>query len=405
MYLSPITLDQIRSAQSELAKLLDPTPLVRNEWLSDKYGRNIYLKLENMQPVGSFKIRGAAYRISRLTEEQRARGVITASAGNHAQGVAWGARKYGVKATIVMPRGAAIVKLQNTRALGAEVVLAGDTYDEAYEAAQDLGSQTGAVYVPAFEDADVIAGQGTIGLEIFESLPEVDSVIASIGGGGLVAGVGSALKALKPSVQIHACQAAGAPSMVRALREGQSVRLEMADTFADGIAVKYARESMRSLLAPLVDGLYEVDDESTAAALLTLMERAKIVSEGAAAISLAALDQIPKERLGKNVVVLVCGGNIDVNVLGRVIERGLIRSGRRLRVNVWVEDRPGALARITLLLAELGVNIIQAIHDRSEPSTTLSRTEIEFTLETKGTEHSAEVIERLRGTVVGLEVR
>jgi threonine dehydratase len=405
MKINPISLEQIRQAQVELRRLLPPTPLLKNEWLSEKYGRNIYLKLENMQPVGSFKIRGATYKIARLTEAQRAAGVITASAGNHAQGVAWGARQYGVKSTIVMPKGAAIVKVQNTRSLGAEVVLAGETYDEAYEAALELSQKSGAFYIPAFEDSDVIAGQGTVGLEIFESLPEVDSIVGSIGGGGLVAGVGSALRALKPSVRILACQASGSPSMLRALREGHSVKLDHASTFADGIAVKHARESMRALLAPLVDSAYEVDDESTAAALLTLMERAKIVTEGAAAISLAALDQIPAEKLGQNVVILVCGGNIDVNVLGRVIERGLIRAGRRLRMNIWVEDRPGALARITALLAELGVNILQTIHDRSEPTTTLDRTEIELTLETKGPEHSAEVASRLKSQVLRMEIR
>lgn len=399
-----ITLADVQEARQELYKYLQPSPLLYNSWLSESLGCELYLKLENMQPIGSFKIRGATYRISKLTTAERRRGVIAASAGNHAQGVAWGSRRLGVDAMIIMPRGAALTKIQNTRALGASVELYGDTYDEACAHARKIARKTGRVFVHAFEDRYVIAGQGTAGLEILEQLPDVDFVVGSVGGGGLMTGVSTVLKTLCPKVSIVACQAAGAASMVQSIRKGHALKLPHLDTFADGIAVREASETMRKFLKPLVDHWVTEDDESIARAVLTLMEKAKVIAEGSGALPLAALDRIRSKIRRKKVVLIVSGGNIDVNLLSRIIDRGLIRAGRRVRVNVLVSDRPGSLARLTDLIARQGANVLQAIHDRSEPSTTIDQTEVALTLETRGPEHSRELMKALREHVMRLEL-
>lgn len=399
-----VTLANVREASEILRKHLPPSPLLYNPWMSAVYGCEIYLKLENMQPIGSFKIRGATNRIAHLTAKERKKGVIAASAGNHAQGVAWGAKKLGVKATIVMPRGAPLMKIQNTESLGAEVILAGDTYDESFAVAQGLARKTGKVLVHAFDDRDVIAGQGTVALELLEQSPDLDAIVCSVGGGGLLAGIATVFNELRPQTKIYAAQAAGAPSMAQSLKKGRPISLDRVETFADGIAVGTTRKTTYDILKRHVDKMLLADDESIAAAILTLVEKAKVISEGAAAVSVAVLDQLRKELKGKKVAIIVCGGNIDVNVLGRVIDRGLIRKGRRLRVNVLISDRPGTLARLTATIARVGANVIQAIHDRSEPSTTLDRTEVALTLETRGHEHSAEVIRALEKDVVELHV-
>ena len=399
-----ITLDQIQEASALLRQHLPPSPLLYNPWMSASYGCEIYLKLENMQPIGSFKIRGATNKIAHLTPKERKKGVIAASAGNHAQGVAWGAKELGVKATIVMPRGAPIVKIQNTESLGAEVILQGDSYDECFAIAHKMAKKTGKVLVHAFDDPHVIAGQGTVGLELLEQLPDVDAVVCSVGGGGLLSGISLVLNELRPKTKIYAAQATGAASMALSLKKGKPVSLDKVETFADGIAVGTTRRRTFDILRNSVDRMLLADDELIAAAILTLAEKAKVVSEGAAAVSVAVLDQIRKELKGKKVAIIVCGGNIDVNVLNRVIDRGLIRKGRRLRVNVLISDRPGSLARLTATIAQAGANVIQAIHDRSEPTTTLDRTEVALTLETRGHEHSAEVVQALRGEVLDLQV-
>jgi threonine dehydratase len=399
-----VDLAAIREASVILKKHLVPSPLLYNPWMSATYGCEIFLKLENMQPIGSFKIRGATNRIAHLTPKERKKGVIAASAGNHAQGVAWGAKELGVKATIVMPKGAPIVKVQNTENLGAEVILAGDTYDECFAVALKLAKKTGKVLVHAFDDPEVIAGQGTVALELLEQMHQIDAVVCSVGGGGLLSGIATVLNELSPKTKIYAAQAAGAASMAMSLRKGRPVTLDRVETFADGIAVGATRKTTFDILKKSVDRMLVADDEMIAAAILTLAEKAKVVSEGAAAVSVAVLDQLKKELKGKRVAIIVCGGNIDVNVLNRVIDRGLIRKGRRLRVNVLISDRPGSLARLTATIARSGANVIQAIHDRSEPSTTLDRTEVALTLETRGHEHSAEVIQALKRDVLDLHV-
>lgn len=398
------TLAEIQDAKHELDKYLPPSPLLLNPWLSEFMDCQVYLKLENMQPIGSFKIRGATYKISKLTEAQKKLGVIAASAGNHAQGVAWGSRQLGVHALIVMPQSAPIVKLQNTQALGAEVVLKGNNYDEAYIEACQIAAKTGRNFVHAYEDESVIAGQGTVGLEILEQLPEVDYVVGSVGGGGLMAGVATVFKSLRPQTQIVGCQASGAPSMICSIRKGKAISLNSAVTFADGIALMKSSEKMRQLLAPVIDEWVEVSEEAIAAAVLTLLEKGKILSEGSGAVPLAALEGMRKLIRRKKVVLIISGGNIDVNVLSRIIDLGLVRAGRRVRVNVWIADRPGSLALLTELIAKEGANILQAIHDRNEPSTTIDQAEVALTLETRGPEHSAVLIEKLRSHVLRLEL-
>jgi threonine dehydratase len=399
-----VTLAEIQEARQTLKNYLPPSPLLYNSWLSEAMGCDVWLKLENMQPIGSFKIRGATYKISRLSAAERKRGVIAASAGNHAQGVAWGSRQLGVDSLIVMPKPAPLMKVQNTRSLGAGIEQAGDSYDEAFVAAQRIAKKTGRVFVHAFADRDVIAGQGTAGLEILEQLPNVDVVISAVGGGGLMAGIGTVIKELRPRCRVVGCQASGAASMVRSVKKGAAVKLDRVETFADGIAVGEANEGMRRVLAGVVDEWCTADDEAIAAAILMLLEKAKTIAEGAGALPLAALEQLRKKVRGKRVVLVIGGGNIDVNVLARILDRGLIRAGRRIRVNVLVSDRPGSLARLAELISKQGANVIQAIHDRSEPSTRIDQTDVALTLETRGPEHSRELLEALERSVIRMEV-
>ena len=398
-----IDLADIRKAKRKLDHYLKPTPLVLNTWLSEMLDCEVYLKLENMQPIGSFKIRGATYKISELSKQERRRGVIAASAGNHAQGVAWGSRQLGVSSMIVMPNGASIVKLENTKALGAEVILKGNTYDQACQAARVLAQETQRVFVHAFEDPLVIAGQGTLGLELFEQLPDVDFVVGAVGGGGMMTGVSSAFRSLRPTAKMIACQAAGAPSMFESIRKHKAISLPV-QTFADGIAVGSTSDEMRRLLSPLIDRWIKVDEDAIATAVLMLLEKAKIIAEGSGAVPLAALGQMRTQIKGKKVALIISGGNIDVNLISRIIDLGLIRTGRRLRVNVLILDRPGSLAILTDLVGKSGSNILQVIHDRSKPSARINQTDVELTLETRGPEHSRDVVKILRKHVLKLEV-
>jgi threonine dehydratase len=401
--MKPVTLSEIQNARLVLEKILPPTPLVKNDWLSRRYGCEVYLKLETAQPVGSFKIRGASYKISQLTETEKKKGVIAASAGNHAQGVAWGAREFGTNALIVMPDNASIMKIHNTQLLGAEVRLEGENYDESFQAAQKIMKETGRTFVHAFHDLQVIAGQGTIGLEILEQCPDVDFVVASIGGGGLLAGLATALKAKKSSIKIIGCQAKNASSMVKSLNAHEVVDTEFKGTFADGIAVKKANPDLYTMLSPLVDYTFEADEDEIAMNVLQFMEKAKLVVEGAGAIILGALDRYKKEIQGKKVVLVVCGGNIDVNLISRIIERGLSTLGRRVHLKVQISDRPGSLSKLTALIGSLNANILQAMHDRNDTKLKLDETEVELLLETRGKDHSEEVIKALKNYCIRIE--
>lgn len=347
----------------------------------------IYLKPENLQYTGSFKLRGAYYKISQLSDEEKARGVIACSAGNHAQGVALGAAHNGIKALICLPAGAPISKVQATKNLGAEVCLVPGVYDDAYAKAIELRDEHGYTFVHPFDDPLVIAGQGTIGLEIVEEMPDVDAVIVPIGGGGLIAGVAFALKTLKPDVKVYGVQAAGAPSMADSVKNGERIRLDKVSTIADGIAVKEPGINTYEMVKKYVDDIVTVTDDEIAAAILALIEQHKLVSEGAGAVSVAAamFNKVPVE--GKKVVCLVSGGNIDVTSLNRVITRGLVKSGRDCTLSVMLSDKPGQLSRVCSIIGDMGANIIAVNHERMNANTEINGCVLRVEMETRNSEH------------------
>ncbi len=362
----------------------------------------LYLKTENLQLTGSFKLRGAYYKISQLSDEEKARGVIACSAGNHAQGVALGATHNGIKALICLPAGAPMSKVEATKGYGAEVCLVPGVYDDAYAKAIELRDANGYTFVHPFDDPKVIAGQGTIGLEILEQLPEVEAVVVPIGGGGLIAGVAYAIKTLRPDVKVYGVQAAGAPSMVQSLADGKIAHLDKVATIADGICVKQPGELTYELCSKYVDDVVTVNDDETAAAILALMEKQKVVAEGAGAVAVAAVmfDKVPVR--GKKVVALVSGGNIDVNTLSRVITRGLSKSGRNYTFTINLPDKPGQLANVMNVIAAEGGNVISVNHERINSSTEITGCTIRLELETRDNDH----IKRLRQalTDAGLQV-
>lgn len=362
----------------------------------------LYLKTENLQLTGSFKLRGAYYKISQLSDEEKARGVIACSAGNHAQGVALGATHNGIKALICLPAGAPMSKVEATKGYGAEVCLVPGVYDDAYAKAIELRDANGYTFVHPFDDPKVIAGQGTIGLEILEQLPEVEAVVVPIGGGGLIAGVAYAIKTLRPDVKVYGVQAAGAPSMVQSLADGKIAHLDKVATIADGICVKQPGELTYELCSKYVDDVVTVNDDETAAAILALMEKQKVVAEGAGAVAVAAVmfDKVPV--CGKKVVALVSGGNIDVNTLSRVITRGLSKSGRNYTFTINLPDKPGQLANVMNVIAAEGGNVISVNHERINSSTEITGCTIRLELETRDNDH----IKRLRQalTDAGLQV-
>lgn len=364
---------------------------------------DLYLKTENLQLTGSFKLRGAYYKISQLSDEEKARGVIACSAGNHAQGVALGATHNGIKALICLPAGAPISKVEATKRYGAEVCLVPGVYDDAYAKAVELRDEFGYTFVHPFDDEKVIAGQGSIGLEILEQLPDVEAVVVPVGGGGLIAGVAFAIKTLRPDVKVYGVQAAGAPSMEVSLHKGERVRLDSVSTIADGIAVKEPGTLTYELCKKYVDEIITVNDEETAAAILALMERQKVVAEGAGAVSVAAVmfNKLPVEC--KKVVCIVSGGNIDVNTLNRVITRGLAKSGRNYTFVIELPDKPGQLAGVMDVIAEQGGNIISVIHDRLNTNSGINGCSIRVELETRDAAHITLLREAL--TAAGFNVQ
>jgi threonine dehydratase len=387
---------EIETARQRLRPAIYCSPCAYSETLSQHTGTRCFIKLENLQMTGSFKERGAANKLLTLSEAERSRGVITASAGNHGLAVAFHAQRLRIRAVIVMPEWAPLIKVASARRHGAEVVQAGADYDEAHAHARRLSEERRLAFIHPFDDIQVIAGQGTIGLELLEQCPEMDAVVVPVGGGGLIAGVAAALKAVKPTARVIGVQAAELPAMRRALALGGPVALPPAATIADGIAVRQVGELPLEITRRLVDEVVTVDEEEIANAILLLLEIEKTVAEGAGATPLAALVNKKVALQGKRVVLILSGGNIDVNVISRIIERGLVKDGRLVRLTVLLQDRPGALARLTGLVAEARANILHITHDRAFSTARIGETEVELTLETSGREQIEAVKRHLR---------
>lgn len=386
-----IGIEHIRAARARAAGIVKTTPLDLSTTFSTLCGCEIYLKLENLQKTGSFKVRGALNKVQLLAASARARGVITASAGNHAQGVAYAARMAGVTATVVMPETAAFSKVEATGGYGARVVLTGRDYNEAFERAQTLAEEYGATFVHAFDDADVIAGQGTLGLELLEQLPDVDTVVVPVGGGGLLAGLISALRGAGSRARIIGVQAAGASSLKPSLSAGARVELDHVDTIADGLATRAIGMQPFEIIRSAVDAAVEVNDAEIAEAVLLLLERAKTVVEGAGAVGLAACLAGRIGAAGAKVAVVISGGNIDTNLLDRIINLGLAHEGRLFRFTTLLQDRPGELRRLVTCIAACGANIHQIRHERAQPGLALTQAAVTLDLETRGREHIVEI--------------
>ena len=376
-----LTLDKIYHAAYVLKSVARKTDLIAAPGLNAE--SEIYLKTENLQVTGSFKVRGAYYKISQLTADEKAKGVIASSAGNHAQGVALAAQRSNIPSVICMPDGAPISKVEATKQLGAEVRLVKGAYDDAYATALQLQEDTGATFIHPFDDDEVIAGQGTIGLEILDELENPDAVVVPIGGGGLISGVAYAIKHLNPNVKIYGVQAAGAASMVKSQQEGTPITLDQAETFADGIAVKHPGDITYQLVEQYVDEIVTVSEDEIAAAILALIEKQKVIAEGAGAVSVAAVlfHKLPVE--GKKVVCIVSGGNIDVNILSRVITRGLLTSGRNVSLTIALTDKPGQLQEVSEIIARCGGNVVSVHHDRSDANMAITSCFLKLGLETR----------------------
>lgn len=386
-----LSLDRVEAAAERIGGEIYESPLLHSKELSKLTGNEIYLKLENLQMTGSFKERGALNRILTLTDDERARGVIAASAGNHGQAVAYHAAKRGIPVQIWMPRYTPLVKLAATRGYGADVVLHGNSYDEAYAGAVAEAGRRNATLLHAFDDEEVIAGQGTIGLEILKQNPDLDVVIGAVGGGGLMAGVGCAVKERNPRVEVIGVQTSRLPSMKAALERNEVVTVPAAATLADGIAVRRTGNLTLPLVRQYVDRVLTVDDEDIATAILLLLERKKMLAEGAGAIGLAALLEGATGHQGKRIAVIISGGNLDVNMLARIIEQGMVRDGRRLRLRVKLPDYPGALEGLATVIAKANANIVETLHNRAHYGVSLGETAIDMTMETRGREHIADV--------------
>ncbi len=384
-----LTLDKIYHAAFVLRDVIRPTALISAPELN--HDCQVYLKPENLQVTGSFKVRGSGYKISQLTEEEKARGVIACSAGNHAQGVALAATKYGIKSLICLPDGAPISKVEATKRYGAEVVMVEGVYDDAYNRAVQLRDEHGYTFIHPFDDENVIAGQGTIGLEILDEMDDVDAVVVPIGGGGLISGVAFALKSLRPDIKVYGVQAAGAPSMFNAIRDGKIERLDSVSTIADGIAVKEPGEHTFELCSQYVDEIVTVSEDEISSAILALMEQQKMIAEGAGAVSVAAVmfNKLPVQ--GKKVVCVVSGGNIDVTILSRVISRGLLKSGRTCNLCIELMDKPGQLRDVSRIISDCGGNVISVHHERASETADINGCYLRLVLETRNYDHINEI--------------
>ncbi len=388
-------LADIKRARENIAGSIFLSPCPRSQTLSDLTGQQIHLKLENLQMTGAFKERGALNKLLSLSKEEAERGVITASAGNHAQGVAYHAARRKVAAHIVMPLATPLVKVMATRNFGGEVLLHGANYDEACVEALRLRDGHGYAFVHPFDDPAVIAGQGTIGLELLEQVPNLEAVVVPVGGGGLISGVACAIKETNPKVKVIGVQTARLPSMAAALAQGRPVTIEPAITVADGIAVRRAGDLTLPLVEHYVDEIVTVEEEDIASAILVLLEREKTLAEGAGAAALAALLQGKTKLRGERTALLVCGGNFDVTLLARIIERGLVKDGRMVRLRIHLLDRPGALHELTRIIAEHRANIVELLFDRAYYGVNLSETVIDVTFETRNPGQVSELLSAL----------
>lgn len=388
-----VTLDKVYHAAYVLKDVVRHTELVKAPTINPL--AEIYLKPENLQITGSFKVRGSGYMISQLSDEEKAKGVIACSAGNHAQGVALAATKYGIKSVICLPDGAPISKVEATKGYGAEVVMVEGVYDDAYAKALQLRDEMGYTFIHPFDAENVIAGQGTIGLEILDELPDADAIVVPIGGGGLISGVALAAKKLRPDIKVYGVQAAGAPSMFKSINNGKIERLDVVSTIADGIAVKEPGENTFNYVKEFVDEIVTVTEDEIATAILTLIEQHKMIAEGAGAVSVAAamFDKIPVK--GKKVVCIVSGGNIDVTILSRVIKRGLTRSGRNHNLLVELVDKPGQLKGVSNIIADKGGNVISVHHERAGEGSDINGCFLRIVLETRNFEHIKEITDAL----------
>lgn len=389
-----LTLDKIYHAKYVLKQVIRETDVIHAPKINPE--ANIWLKTENLQITGSFKVRGAYYKMSCLSEEEKAKGVIACSAGNHAQGVALAAAKNGIKSIICLPDGAPISKVEATKSYGAEVCLVKGVYDDAYAEALRQRDEYGYTFIHPFDDENVIAGQGTIGLELIEQVPDMDAVIVPVGGGGLISGLAFAIKSLNPNIKVYGVQAAGAPSMYNAVKDGQIECLDSVSTIADGIAVKEPGENTFRLVSEYVDEIVTVTDDEISAAILALMEQQKLVTEGAGAVSVAAamFNKVPVKN--KKVVCLLSGGNIDVTILSRVIKRGLLMTGRNSTLNIELLDKPGQLLGVSKIISDLGGNVISIHHERANEGSDVNGCYLRIVLETRNYEHIEQIKSALR---------
>lgn len=390
-----LTLDRVYKASRVLKDVIRETDMILAPNI--RKGTNIYLKTENLQVTGSFKVRGSYFKISQLSEEEREKGVIACSAGNHAQGVALAATRSGIKSIICLPDGAPISKVEATKRYGAEVCMVKGVYDDAYKKAIELRDENGYCFIHPFDDPDVIAGQGTIGLEIMEQLPNVDVVIVPIGGGGLISGVAYTIKQINPNCKVYGVQAQGAPSMENSINDGQIETLPKVQTIADGIAVKTPGNLTYDLVKEYVDGIVTVSDDEIALAILTLLEQQKLIAEGAGAVPVAAVlaGKIP-DIDGKNICCLVSGGNVDVTVLSRVIERGLKMSGRTANITIALSDRPGQLAEVSDIIAKTGANVTSINYDSTDLDMNITDCYLRIDVETRDFAHIVAIKSALR---------
>ncbi len=385
-----LTIDRIKEAAETLKGVALHTELIHSPVFSEESGNQVYLKPENLQLTGAFKLRGAYFKISTLSDEEKTRGLISSSAGNHAQGVAYAAKKLGVSATIVMPKNTPLIKIEATRRYGADVVLAGDFYDEAYAEARRLKQEKGHVFIHPFDDEDVMAGQGTIALEILQDLKSVDAILVPIGGGGLIAGIATTVKALRPDVQVIGVEPEGACAMKKSVEAGHIISMGKVDTIADGVAVKNPGEKTFEIIRNLVDDIITVPDTGLMESFLLLLERHKLVAENSGVLALAALHELGSK--GWNVVPVVSGGNIDVVTMSAMIDNGLVRRGRICCFSVDLPDEPGQLLAVSNILAQENANIIKLDHNQFKSLDRLKEVQLEVTVETNGHAHVGSIL-------------